>query len=116
MPAIALTSPSIITAIGNDYGFADVFARQVRAHGKPGDMLVAMSTSGQSPNVIAAVREAQRIGMFVLILTGPSPDVGMFIDADKTMAIKCEGNTPAIQQTHLEILHKMCAEFEELRP
>src|SRR5918998_5367632 len=71
--AIALCSESsAVTAIGNDYGIAEIFARQVRAHGRPGDVLVALSTSGGSPNVVAAAEAALETGLTVWALTGPA--------------------------------------------
>src|SRR5918995_1661560 len=70
--AIALCAESAaVTAIGNDYGTAEVFARQVRAHGRPGDVLVALSTSGRSPNVVAAAEAAAELGARTWALTGP---------------------------------------------
>jgi D-sedoheptulose 7-phosphate isomerase len=71
LPALALTdNASALTAIGNDYGFAEVFARQVRGLGQPGDVLVALSTSGGSPNVLAAVEAADALGLRTIALTG----------------------------------------------
>ena len=71
--ALALcTETSALTAIGNDYGIEHLFARQVQGHGRPGDLLVALSTSGRSPNVLAAVEAARGAGLYVLALTGRS--------------------------------------------
>jgi D-sedoheptulose 7-phosphate isomerase len=70
LPALALNDSTTITAVGNDYGFDEVFARGVRALGAPGDVLVAMSTSGGSPNVIAAMSAAQDRGMTTIAMTG----------------------------------------------
>ena len=96
---------SALTAIANDYGFAEAFARQVRAHGRPGDVLVAFSTSGGSPNVLAAVAAARECGLSTWGLTGPRPndldelcDHGIAIDAD----------TPTVQEIHQVIIHLVC--------
>ena len=71
LPAIALTTdPSIVTAVGNDMGFDVVFRRQVEAHGRKGDVAVGISTSGRSPNVIAALQAARAIGLVTVALTG----------------------------------------------
>jgi len=76
LPAVNLTSDSsIITAIGNDYSFDEVFARQVEGLGRPGDVLVAISTSGQSKNVVRAVELASRLGISVISLTGSTANV-----------------------------------------
>ena len=75
LSAIALhADSSALTAIGNDYGPEEVYARQVRAHGRPGDVLVAFSTSGTSPDVVAAAKAAEEIGLTVWALTGPAPN------------------------------------------
>lgn len=73
LAALALTTDSaVVTAIGNDYGFDELYARQVRAHGREGDVLVAISTSGRSANVITAAAEANALGMLTFALTGPA--------------------------------------------
>lgn len=98
---------SSLTAIANDYGYEEAFARQVRAHGRPGDVLVALSTSGTSGNVLAAAREARAVGVTVWALTGalPNPLAGL---ADDVVAV--EGPTAAtIQEGHLVLLHALCA-------
>src|SRR5689334_20918420 len=75
LSAIALTADtSTVTALTNDYSFDDVFARQLRAHGRPGDVFVAFSTSGRSPNVVAAVQTARDIGMHTYAFTGRAPN------------------------------------------
>src|SRR5674476_309186 len=110
--AIALnTNTSAVTAIGNDYGFEQVFARQVCAHGRSGDVLLAISTSGGSPNVIAAISAARDAGMTVLGLAGG--DGG-------TMAPLCDvcltvpvASTPRIQETHIMLAHVLCGLVEE---
>src|SRR3954447_8386029 len=75
LSAIALHGEtSTITAVLNDYGAEEVFARQVRAHGRPGDVLITLSTSGRSPNLLHAARAAQAVGMHVWACTGPAPN------------------------------------------
>jgi D-sedoheptulose 7-phosphate isomerase len=111
-PAIALsTNSSALTAIGNDYGFDEVFARQVRAHGRAGDVLLAISTSGDSPNVLRAIDAAREAGMTVIGLSGR--DGG-------TMAGRCDvcltvpvDSTPRIQEAHILVAHVFCGLVED---
>lgn len=110
-PAMALTvDTSALTAIGNDYGFERVFARQVEAFGRPGDVLVAMSTSGRSANVVAAAHEARARGLFVVALTGA--DAGPLGDAADEVVAVPDPDTARVQEVHLAILHVMCDELE----
>jgi D-sedoheptulose 7-phosphate isomerase len=108
LAALPLTHDmTAVTAIGNDYGASQVFARQVRAHGRPGDLLVCLSTSGRSPNVIAAARAAAAIGMTAWALTGPGPNPVADACADAITV-----DTPAtstVQEVHLAAIHIMCA-------
>jgi len=108
LAALPLTHDmTAVTAIGNDYGASQVFARQVRAHGRPGDLLVCLSTSGRSPNVIAAARAAAAIGMTAWALTGPGPNLVADACADAITV-----DTPAtstVQEVHLAAIHIMCA-------
>lgn len=107
MAAIALTTDaSALTAIANDYAFAEVFARQVKALGKPGDCLVAISTSGMSENVLAAVRQAKAIGIRTIGLLGCGGGrVGLLCD----VAIIVPSNkTARIQEAHGFIGHMLC--------
>jgi phosphoheptose isomerase len=97
---------SALTAIANDYGYAEVFARQVRAHGRPGDVLVALSTSGGSPNVLAAVEAARECGLATLGLTGPLPNA---LDALCDDAFSVDADTPTVQEIHQVIIHLLCA-------
>lgn len=108
--AIALhADTSAITAIGNDYGFEDVYARQVRAHGRPGDVLILLSTSGRSPNLLAAVSAAAEVGVSAWALTGPVPNP--LADAvDDRIAIE---SAPAhVQECHLIAIHALCCAFD----
>ena len=108
LAALPLTHDmTAVTAIGNDYGASQVFARQVRAHGRPGDLLVCLSTSGRSPNVIAAAQAAAAIGMTAWALTGPGPSPLTEACAD---AITVDTPvTSTVQEVHLAAIHIMCA-------
>ena len=110
-PVIALTvDTSALTAIGNDYGFDRVFARQVEAYGRKGDALIVMSTSGRSPNVVAAVEAARARGVQVVALTGA--DAGpLGTGADVVLAVP-ESDTARVQEVHLTLLHVMCDDIE----
>ncbi|WP_078891966.1 D-sedoheptulose-7-phosphate isomerase [Streptomyces sp. NRRL S-350] len=101
---------SSLTAIGNDYGFQEVFARQVSAHGRPGDVLVLMSTSGRSPNLLRAADIARARGLGVWAMTGPAPNP-LAGRADETLAVA--GETAAtVQEVHLTALHLLCEAFD----
>jgi D-sedoheptulose 7-phosphate isomerase len=106
LPAIALTTDtSFLTARANDVGFDDVFARQVQALGSRGDVLIAISTSGKSPNIIAAVERARSIGLSIVALTGP--DGPLAAAADVAVRVPTS-DTQLIQQTHLAVEHLIC--------
>ncbi len=112
LSAIALTTDtSILTAIGNDYGFDKIFERQVEALGKEGDVLVGISTSGNSENVIKAVKKAKEIGIYTIGLLGKSG--GKLKDLVDLSLIVPSGNTPRIQECHLTIYHIICEEVEK---
>ncbi|OGT61845.1 MAG: phosphoheptose isomerase [Gammaproteobacteria bacterium RIFCSPHIGHO2_12_FULL_43_28] len=110
LPAIALTADiSTLTAIANDYHFSDVFAKQVRTLGQPGDLLLAISTSGNSANIVSAIKAAHDKDMNVIALTGF--DGGKLVDHlhEKDIEIRVPGyDTARIQETHLLILHCIC--------
>jgi D-sedoheptulose 7-phosphate isomerase len=111
LAAIALTvDTSALTAIGNDYGFDQVFARQVEALGVEGDVLLAISTSGQSPNVVLAAKTARRMGLAVVALTGASAGA-LGEHADVVLAVP-DDNTARVQEVQLSILHLLCEELE----
>ncbi len=110
LAALALsTDSSILTAVGNDYGFDQVFARQVRALGQAGDLLLAISTSGSSPNVIEAVRAAQERDMLVVALTGKGGGKlgSLLSDVDVHLCVPHD-RTARIQELHLLLLHCLC--------
>lgn len=106
-PAVALTAnSSAVTAIGNDYGFNKVFARQLQGLGRKGDVVFGISTSGRSENVVEAFRAAREIGMLVVALTG-SVESPMSELADIAIRVpSCE--TPRIQEMHITAGHTIC--------
>ncbi|MBK1680791.1 phosphoheptose isomerase [Rhodocyclus tenuis] len=110
LAAIALTTDtSIITAVGNDYSFEQVFARQVRALGQPGDVLLAISTSGNSGNVIAAIHAAHEHDMRVVALTGRDGGrIGELLRDDDIHICVPSERTARIQETHLLAIHCLC--------
>lgn len=111
LPAIALTTDtSILTAIGNDYGYDKLFARQVQAHARSGDIFIAYSTSGKSPNVIAALHEAKTRGVICIGMTGnrggPMKDLcDFYLDVPSA-------DTPKIQEGHAVLGHILCGLVE----
>jgi D-sedoheptulose 7-phosphate isomerase len=109
--AIALSAePSAVTAIGNDYGIEEVFARQVRGHGRPGDVLVALSTSGRSANVLAAVDAALDAGLTTWALTG-RPGNPLAERCDDALCVD-SAHTATVQEIHLIAIHLVCAEVD----
>jgi phosphoheptose isomerase len=107
MAAVALTSdPSVLTSVANDYGFERVFARQVEALGRAGDVALAISTSGTSPNVIAALAVAREIGMRTIALTGR--DGGAAGRAADLHVNVPSASTPRVQEVHRTLLHVLC--------
>jgi D-sedoheptulose 7-phosphate isomerase len=108
MPAIALTTDtSLLTAIGNDYGFAEVFARQVLALAQPGDVVIGLSTSGQSPNVLNALQAARQRGAFSLLITGEQPLAQTAFHPDEIIRA-ASLDTARIQEAHAVIIHVLC--------
>jgi D-sedoheptulose 7-phosphate isomerase len=109
--AIALgADPATLTALGNDYGFTEVFARQVQAHGRPGDVLLAMSTSGRSPNLLAAADAARAAGLVAWALTGPPPNPLAQRCDDALSVVAADAQT--VQELHLVCVHLLCAQVE----
>ena len=113
LAAIALTTDtSILTAIGNDYGFAEVFARQVEALAVAGDVLLLISTSGNSENLLVAAERARRLGVATVGLTGQG---GGKLAAQVDLAVRVpSGETPRIQELHLLVDHILCQIVERL--
>jgi D-sedoheptulose 7-phosphate isomerase len=106
--AIALhAETSSLTALCNDYGLEQAFARGVRAHGRPGDVLVALSTSGRSTNVLAAAEAARETGLQVYALTGPAPNP-LADSCQEVAAVETE-STATVQEVHLVAVHMLCA-------
>ncbi|MEA2991848.1 MAG: D-sedoheptulose 7-phosphate isomerase [Alphaproteobacteria bacterium] len=107
LPAIALTTDSsVLTAIGNDYGFERVFERQVRGLGRRGDLFLAISTSGRSPNVLAALKAAREIGVTTVGFSGAS-GANMHVLCDLFLAVPSE-ETSLVQQVHITAAHAIC--------
>ena len=110
--AIALTTDtSALTAVANDYGFEQVFARQVEGLGRRGDVLLALSTSGRSPNILTALRTARECGLVAIGFTGAKGE---------TLATHCDhllvapsDDTAVVQQIHLAVAHGICDEIEQ---
>jgi D-sedoheptulose 7-phosphate isomerase len=112
LPAIALTTnQAILTAWSNDRGFDDVFARQLEALGRPGDVALGISTSGNSPNVVNALRRARELGLKTLGLTGAGGGRVAPL-CDVLMAVPLT-ETPRIQEVHLVTYHAICAALEQ---
>ncbi|MFI9275555.1 D-glycero-beta-D-manno-heptose 1-phosphate adenylyltransferase [Kitasatospora sp. NPDC052896] len=108
LSAIALhADSSSVTAIANDYGQNEVFARQVRAHGRPGDVLLLLSTSGTSPNLLAAAKAARELGLTVWALTGPAPNP-LAASADRSVCVDTV-EVATVQECHLVAVHTLCA-------
>jgi D-sedoheptulose 7-phosphate isomerase len=105
--AVALTTDSsVLTAVGNDYGYAEVFARQVQGLGRHGDVLVAISTSGRSENVLRAAAAAKQAGLAVIALLGP---VHSPLDATADVALHVDGELAGlVQQGHITVGHAIC--------
>lgn len=103
--ALLVDVPSL-TAISNDYGWEEGFARQVRAHGRPGDFMLTLSTSGESANLLAATRAAQSIGMRTWALTGEIPNS---LAGCCEAAVAVSGPTAVVQEAHLVAIHLLCA-------
>jgi D-sedoheptulose 7-phosphate isomerase len=101
-----------LTCIANDWNFEAVFSRQVEAHGRPGDLLVAFTTSGKSPNIAAALQTARRSGMKTLLLTGKTGGTCLAL-ADQAVVVPSD-NTARIQEIHGWILHVLLEAVETL--
>ena len=107
LSAIALhAETSSLTAIGNDYGAAEAYARQVAAHGRDGDTLLVLSTSGRSENVLAAARRARSKGLAVWAMTGPAPNPLAEL-ADEALCV-AGADTSVVQEVHLVAIHTLC--------
>ena len=115
LPALALTTDtSVLTAVGNDYGYEHVFERQLRGLGRKGDVFIAISTSGKSPNVIAALAAAREIGVVTIGFTGTAPGAAAMRPLCDLMLVAPSDDTPLMQQIHITAAHAIC-EIVELR-
>ena len=113
LPALALTTDtSILTAVGNDFGFDLVFAKQVQALGREGDVLLGLSTSGNSPNVVAALEAGRALGMVAIGLTGEGGGKMREL-CDHLLAVPSR-QTPLIQEIHITVGHLLCLLVDEI--
>lgn len=113
LSAIALhADTSALTALVNDYGAGEMFARGVRAHGRPGDVLVALSTSGSSPNILAAVKAAAEIGLTTWAFTGPAPNP-LAAMSDDAVCVEAP-STATVQEIHLMLVHALCMAVDDV--
>jgi D-sedoheptulose 7-phosphate isomerase len=109
--ALALhAETSTLTAVANDYGYDAAFARQVEAHGRPGDVLVLLSTSGSSSNLLAAADAARRLGLRCLAMTGPAPNP-LVVRCHDAVALDVESSA-AVQEAQQVAVHLLCAAFD----
>jgi D-sedoheptulose 7-phosphate isomerase len=112
LSAIALhADTSALTAISNDYGGHESFARQVFAHGRPGDVLITLSTSGVSRNVVSAAKAAHEVGMTAWALTGPAPNTLAAL-CDDAIAVEAP-SAATVQEIHLAIVHALCIAIDD---
>ena len=114
LPAISCSGPSHITCVGNDYGFDQVFARYVQALGKAGDCLVAISTSGNSANVVEAAKAARQLGMTVIGLTGRGGGTLRSL-CDVVVDVPWEGYADRVQEVHIKVIHAWIDLIEQSR-
>jgi D-sedoheptulose 7-phosphate isomerase len=112
LPALALTvDTSVLTSVANDYSFKQVFARQVEALGRPGDVALGISTSGESPNVVAGLHAAKAQGLKTIALTGrDGGSVGQAADIHVNVP---DQNTARVQEVHRTLMHVMCEVIDE---
>lgn len=112
LPAMALADPAHLSCVANDMGYEEVFARMIQAFGKPGDVLLAISTSGNSPNILKAIAAARDKQMKVIGLTGK--DGGKMKEAcDITLVVPWKGYSDRIQEVHIKIIHILIEYIEQ---
>jgi D-sedoheptulose 7-phosphate isomerase len=112
LPAIALTTDtSMLTAIGNDYGFDHLFSRQVQAQGTKGDVFIGISTSGNSKNILRAMEQAKKMGISTVAFCGDGGDLENLADIPLSVPSK---STPHIQECHIVLAHVICGLVEQL--
>ena len=111
LPAMAISDPTHLTCVANDFGFEYVFSRYVEAHGKAGDVLLAISTSGNSENIVKAVDAAHCKGMLVIGLTGK--DGGKMKNmCDVNICVPWNGYSDRIQEIHIKVIHILIEQIE----
>ena len=111
LPAVSISDPSHLTCVGNDHGFENVFSRYVEAMGRPGDVLLAISTSGHSPNVVRAAEAAKETGMMVVGLTGKDGGpLAALCDAE--VRVPWNGYADRIQEVHIKCIHALIDHIE----
>jgi len=109
LPAIALTTDSsVLTAVGNDYGYELVFERQIRGLARKGDIFIAISTSGKSPNIVAALEAARKLGVVTIGFTGTAPGAAAMRPLCDIVLAAPSDDTPLIQQIHIVAAHAIC--------
>ncbi|MBO4230369.1 MAG: D-sedoheptulose 7-phosphate isomerase [Bacteroidales bacterium] len=113
LPAIAINDPAYITCVGNDYSFEDVFSRWVEAFGKTGDILLAISTSGSSKNILKAAEAARRLGLKVVALTSKKGK-SLAELADVVVAAPDAPHSDRIQEIHIKVIHILIQSIESL--
>jgi D-sedoheptulose 7-phosphate isomerase len=105
MPAVAISDPGHLSCVGNDYGYEHVFARYLDSHARKGDVLVGISTSGKSKNVILAAERAKEIGMKIVVLGGkPDSELGKLADID-IVTPGTSGYADRVQELHIKVIH-----------
>ena len=116
LAAIALTTDTpILTAVGNDYSYDEIFSKQVRGLGKKGDILIGISTSGNSKNVVKAIEAAKKMGIKIIALTGNGGGkIASLLDHDDIHLCAPSTRTARIQETHLVLLHALCDGVDHL--
>ena len=116
LAAIALTTDtSILTAVGNDYSYDEIFSKQVRGLGKKGDILIGISTSGNSKNVVRAIEVGKKMGIKIIALTGNGGGkIASLLDGDDIHLCAPSTRTARIQETHLVLLHAICDGVDHL--
>jgi D-sedoheptulose 7-phosphate isomerase len=113
LASVAITTDtSILTAIGNDYGYDKIFSRQLEANGKNGDLFIAISTSGNSTNILLAIQKAKEMGISIIGLTGASG--GKMKELCDICICVPSSETPRIQESHIVIGHIICAAVEDI--
>ncbi|HRS19903.1 MAG TPA: SIS domain-containing protein [Bacteroidales bacterium] len=112
LPAVAISDPSFMSCVANDYGYEYVFARFIESMGKPGDVLVAFTTSGNSKNIVLALQQAKQQNMKTIVLTGNTGGQAKH-HADYTICVPHVGYADRIQEIHIKIIHTLIHAIEQ---